>query len=143
VIALVITQGCTRSFSVAPLLLCRFRTIGVCDPGGSQTKRYLTGRNGKKLLVTGTPARHGPIGVDAGDAIGFALGAEKPGDLLYITGDTFGSRVLGTSHAIFRRRCGKGGEQWEFGSIPRPLSSNPWRLVLRPVPSGGLDRARS
>ena len=39
--------------------------------------------------------------------------------------------------------CGKGGEQWEFGSIPRPLSSNPWRLVLRPVPSGGLDRARS
>jgi hypothetical protein len=84
----VITQGWTRPFSVAPLSLCRLRTIGVCDPGGRQTKRYLTGRNGKKLLVTGTPARHGPIGVDAGDVLGFALGAEKPGDLIYITGDT-------------------------------------------------------
>jgi L-ascorbate metabolism protein UlaG (beta-lactamase superfamily) len=43
--------------------------------------RCLTGRNGKKLLVTGTPARHG-------DVIGFALGVEQPGDLVYITGDT-------------------------------------------------------
>jgi L-ascorbate metabolism protein UlaG (beta-lactamase superfamily) len=50
--------------------------------------RCLIGRNGKRLLVTGTPARHGPIGVDAGDVIGFALGVEQPGDLVYITGDT-------------------------------------------------------
>jgi L-ascorbate metabolism protein UlaG (beta-lactamase superfamily) len=50
--------------------------------------RYLTARNAKQLLVAGTPARHGPIGVDTGDVIGFALGAEKPGDLIYITGDT-------------------------------------------------------
>ncbi|MHC1949347.1 MBL fold metallo-hydrolase [Bradyrhizobium sp. UFLA06-06] len=42
----------------------------------------------KKLFVTATPARHGPIGVDAGDVVGFALGAEQPGDLLYVTGDT-------------------------------------------------------
>jgi L-ascorbate metabolism protein UlaG (beta-lactamase superfamily) len=50
--------------------------------------RMLEGRTGKKLLVTATPARHGPIGVDAGDVIGFALGVEQPGDLIYITGDT-------------------------------------------------------
>jgi L-ascorbate metabolism protein UlaG (beta-lactamase superfamily) len=50
--------------------------------------RVLEGRNGSRLLVTATPARHGPIGDDAGDVVGFALGAEQPGDLLYITGDT-------------------------------------------------------
>jgi L-ascorbate metabolism protein UlaG (beta-lactamase superfamily) len=50
--------------------------------------RSLEGRNGKKLFVTATPARHGPLGVDAGDVVGFALGIERPGDLIYITGDT-------------------------------------------------------
>ena len=50
--------------------------------------RAVEGRNGRKLLITATPARHGPVGVDAGDVIGFVLGIEQPGDLLYITGDT-------------------------------------------------------
>lgn len=50
--------------------------------------RTLEGPAGKKLLLTATPARHGPLGVDAGDVIGFALGVEGPGDLMYITGDT-------------------------------------------------------
>jgi L-ascorbate metabolism protein UlaG (beta-lactamase superfamily) len=50
--------------------------------------RSLEGRHGKKLFVTATPARHGPVGVDAGDVVGFALGIERPGDLIYITGDT-------------------------------------------------------
>jgi len=50
--------------------------------------RTFVGQNGRKLLVTATPARHGPVGVDAGDVIGFVLGIEQPGDLLYITGDT-------------------------------------------------------
>ena len=50
--------------------------------------RSLEARSGKKIFVTATPARHGPIGVDAGDVIGFALGINKPGDLIYITGDT-------------------------------------------------------
>jgi len=50
----------------------------------------LEGKNGERLLVTATPARHGPVGIEpiSGDVIGFALGAEKPGDLLYVTGDT-------------------------------------------------------
>jgi L-ascorbate metabolism protein UlaG (beta-lactamase superfamily) len=48
----------------------------------------LEGRGGQKLLITATPARHGPIGIEpiSGDVIGF--GTEKPGDLLYVTGDT-------------------------------------------------------
>jgi L-ascorbate metabolism protein UlaG (beta-lactamase superfamily) len=52
--------------------------------------RTLEGQNGKKLLVTATPARHGPVGIEpfSGDVIGFLLGIERPGDLIYITGDT-------------------------------------------------------
>ncbi|MCC8975356.1 MBL fold metallo-hydrolase [Bradyrhizobium brasilense] len=50
--------------------------------------RTLEGKNGKRLFVTATPARHGPVGVDVGDVVGFALGVKEPGDLLYITGDT-------------------------------------------------------
>jgi L-ascorbate metabolism protein UlaG (beta-lactamase superfamily) len=50
--------------------------------------RALKAPNGNTLFLTATPARHGPIGVDAGDVIGFALGVTRPGDLVYITGDT-------------------------------------------------------
>jgi L-ascorbate metabolism protein UlaG (beta-lactamase superfamily) len=50
--------------------------------------RTFKGQNGETLFVTATPARHGPIGVDVGDVVGFALGIERPGDLVYITGDT-------------------------------------------------------
>lgn len=50
--------------------------------------RIFEGANSNQLLITATPARHGPVGVDAGDVVGFALGIRQPGDLLYITGDT-------------------------------------------------------
>jgi L-ascorbate metabolism protein UlaG (beta-lactamase superfamily) len=50
--------------------------------------RTLKAANGKSLLVTATPARHGPVGVDVGDVVGFALGVEAAGDLIYFTGDT-------------------------------------------------------
>ncbi|MFC5069214.1 MBL fold metallo-hydrolase [Flaviflagellibacter deserti] len=50
----------------------------------------LTGASGQRLLVTATPARHGPVGIEpiSGDVVGFALGTDRPGDLLYVTGDT-------------------------------------------------------
>ena len=50
----------------------------------------LEGADGERLLITATPARHGPVGIEpiSGDVVGFALGREKPGDLLYVTGDT-------------------------------------------------------
>jgi L-ascorbate metabolism protein UlaG (beta-lactamase superfamily) len=50
----------------------------------------LEGPNGESLLITATPARHGPVGIEpiSGDVVGFALGRERPGDLLYVTGDT-------------------------------------------------------
>lgn len=52
--------------------------------------RTLESSSGSKLLVTATPARHGPIGIEpmSGDVIGFAIGIGQPGDLIYITGDT-------------------------------------------------------
>lgn len=45
---------------------------------------------GARLHVTATPARHGPVGIEpiAGDVVGFLLGNKKPGDLIYVTGDT-------------------------------------------------------
>jgi L-ascorbate metabolism protein UlaG (beta-lactamase superfamily) len=57
------------------------------DPFATDT---IHAANGERLLVTATPARHGPIGIEpiSGDVVGFALGRERPGDLLYITGDT-------------------------------------------------------
>lgn len=52
--------------------------------------RVITGRSGRSLFVTATPARHGPPGIEpvSGDVIGFLIGVEAPGDLLYISGDT-------------------------------------------------------
>lgn len=45
---------------------------------------------GTQLSVTATPARHGPAGFEpmSGDVTGFALGLAKPGDAIYVTGDT-------------------------------------------------------
>jgi hypothetical protein len=42
------------------------------------------------VYVTGTPARHGPPGIEptAGEVAGFALGIDEPGDAVYVTGDT-------------------------------------------------------
>jgi len=42
------------------------------------------------LMVTGTPCRHGPAGIDpvTGPVTGFLLGTEQPGDAVYISGDT-------------------------------------------------------
>jgi L-ascorbate metabolism protein UlaG (beta-lactamase superfamily) len=50
----------------------------------------LAGVGGERLFVTGTPARHGPVGIEpiSGDVIGFLLGVDSPGDALYVTGDT-------------------------------------------------------
>jgi hypothetical protein len=50
----------------------------------------IEGANGAKLLVTGAPARHGPVGIDpmSGDVIGFLIGRREPGDAIYVTGDT-------------------------------------------------------
>lgn len=52
--------------------------------------RILEARNGRRLFVTGAPARHGPVGIEpiSGDVVGFLVGAEQSGDAIYITGDT-------------------------------------------------------
>ncbi len=51
----------------------------------------LTGKNGRALTVTATPARHGPAGIEplSGDVIGFVLTSTKAGSRpIYISGDT-------------------------------------------------------
>jgi hypothetical protein len=44
----------------------------------------------QRLYITGTPARHGPVGIEpiAGEVTGFLLGLNEPGDAIYVTGDT-------------------------------------------------------
>ncbi|HMN70773.1 MAG TPA: MBL fold metallo-hydrolase [Rhodoblastus sp.] len=50
----------------------------------------LKGANGRRLIVTGAPARHGPPGIEpiSGPVTGFLLGRDAPGDAVYVTGDT-------------------------------------------------------
>ena len=51
----------------------------------------VTGKNGEELVITATPARHGPAGTEhiTGDVIGFLLSVNgQSGHPVYITGDT-------------------------------------------------------
>ncbi len=46
-------------------------------------------RDGRVLQVTGTPARHGPVGGDRGPVTGFVMAlSESPQSSIYISGDT-------------------------------------------------------
>jgi L-ascorbate metabolism protein UlaG (beta-lactamase superfamily) len=70
--------------------------VGAKRLGGSTTGLvpwetvHFDGSNGQRLYITGTPARHGPIGIEpiAGEVTGFLLGLNEPGDAIYVTGDT-------------------------------------------------------
>lgn len=50
----------------------------------------LPAQGGGRVRITGTPARHGPVGIEpiSGDVIGFALTSSDPGPAVYISGDT-------------------------------------------------------
>jgi L-ascorbate metabolism protein UlaG (beta-lactamase superfamily) len=51
----------------------------------------LTGKDGRSLTITATPARHGPAGIEplSGDVIGFVVTSGKAGSRpIYISGDT-------------------------------------------------------
>jgi L-ascorbate metabolism protein UlaG (beta-lactamase superfamily) len=50
----------------------------------------LTGKDGRWLTITATPARHGPAGIEplSGDVIGFVVTPRHSGRPIYITGDT-------------------------------------------------------
>ena len=55
-------------------------------PGEQQT---LVAPDGRKLLITATPARHGPVDGDRGPVIGFILRwKDSPKAVLYVSGDT-------------------------------------------------------
>lgn len=49
----------------------------------------IPGRDGRTLRITGTPARHGPLGGDRGPVTGFVVNfTDAPDDCVYISGDT-------------------------------------------------------
>jgi L-ascorbate metabolism protein UlaG (beta-lactamase superfamily) len=51
----------------------------------------LTGKDGRSLTITATPARHGPVGIEplSGDVVGFVLTSATAGSRpVYISGDT-------------------------------------------------------
>ena len=51
----------------------------------------LTGKDGRSLTITATPARHGPAGIEplSGDVIGFVVTSKQQNSRpIYITGDT-------------------------------------------------------
>jgi L-ascorbate metabolism protein UlaG (beta-lactamase superfamily) len=54
-------------------------------------RRIVKAAQGSTLIVTATPARHGPVGIEkqTGDVIGFVITDVESGkDLVYVTGDT-------------------------------------------------------
>ncbi|OTP65297.1 hypothetical protein PAMC26510_38120 [Caballeronia sordidicola] len=83
--------------SILPSVKTTYTTLsGQARLGGNalgltpfETKT-LDGPGSRRLLITGTPARHGPVGIEpySGDVIGFLLGEEEEGDAAYVTGDT-------------------------------------------------------
>ena len=63
-------------------------------------------KGGRTLIVTSTPARHGPAGIEplSGDVIGFVLEPAKPGRPVYVSGDT--TWFDGVAEVARRFACG-------------------------------------
>lgn len=70
--------GATRLSSTSVTGLAPWESAQIARPGHSA------------LHITATPARHGPAGFEpiSGDVIGFLLGIDRPGDAIYVSGDT-------------------------------------------------------
>lgn len=87
----------TTGRSILPSVKSTYTTLsGQARLGGNalgltpfETKT-LEGPGFRRLLITGAPARHGPVGIEpySGDVIGFLLGEAEEGDAVYVTGDT-------------------------------------------------------
>ena len=82
----------------------------------------LTGKGGRTLTVTATPARHGPAGIEplSGDVIGFVLTSAQPSDLHQ---RRYGLvRWRGRSRAAISSR--RGAAVRRRGADPRPVPSH-------------------
>lgn len=64
------------------------RLGGRCE-GMAPWKQATLTKSGRQLVITATPARHGPAGIEpfAGDVIGFIVRWDNE-DAIYVTGDT-------------------------------------------------------
>ena len=65
----------------------------------------IAGEGDRRLLITATPARHGPAGYEpvSGPVIGFLVGLDRPGDAIYATGDTVWYDGIARSPDVTRR----------------------------------------
>jgi L-ascorbate metabolism protein UlaG (beta-lactamase superfamily) len=65
------------------------RLGGSSEGLGPWNEATIDGRDGRRLTIVATPARHGPSGIEplAGDVIGFVLRLDGE-DAVYVTGDT-------------------------------------------------------
>jgi L-ascorbate metabolism protein UlaG (beta-lactamase superfamily) len=66
------------------------RRLGRGQGLGPWEQALLGGAGGRSLVVTATPARHGPVGIEpiAGPVTGFVVSTPDHRDLVYLTGDT-------------------------------------------------------
>jgi L-ascorbate metabolism protein UlaG (beta-lactamase superfamily) len=81
----------SRAARVLTTLSGAARLGGGAEGLAPWTTTQLLGRQGRKLAVTATPARHGPAGIEpmSGDVIGFVLSFDSASlPPIYITGDT-------------------------------------------------------
>ncbi len=66
------------------------RRLGRGQGLGPWEQARVGGEGGRSLVVTATPARHGPVGIEpiSGPVTGFVVGTPDGRDLVYVTGDT-------------------------------------------------------
>jgi len=66
------------------------RRLGRGTGLGTWEQALLQGGGGRSLVVTATPARHGPAGIEpiSGPVTGFVVSTPDQRDLVYVTGDT-------------------------------------------------------
>jgi len=97
----------------------------------------LPARDGRVLQVTGTPARHGPEGMDRGPVTGFvAAFTDAPESGIYVSGDTVWYDGVAEVARRFRIRTAV-----LFMGAARVPEVGPWHLTM--TAEDGITAARS
>lgn len=83
-------------------------------------------RNGSRVRITGTPARHGPAGLGRGPVVGFVLQEiENPDFAVYVSGDTVWYEEIAGFAGPFSDSHGHP----VHGRSPRP-EAGPWHITI-------------
>ncbi|MGE5279053.1 MAG: MBL fold metallo-hydrolase [Acidobacteriota bacterium] len=93
--------------------------------------------DGRALLVTATPARHGPAHADRGPVIGFVLAfRDDPASALYLSGDTVWYEGVREVRTRFSVRAA-----FLFMGAARVSAAGPWHLTF--TAEEGVEAARA